>query len=102
MKALRREFEVEAGITVGNSTVYPVHEESARHWAVSMSITQERTNEAGQRERFVNLTTQSFVFFRPQILQLTAVGVEGDLAWTRQAAKNWTAQVSAANPLKPE
>jgi len=101
-EAVKRETDVNAGITVGNSTVYPVHDQSPRHWAVSMSITQQLPNETGQGERLVNITTQSYVFFRPKVLQLTAAGGEGDLAWTRQAAKEWTAQVSAANPLRSQ
>jgi len=97
--AVKRELDVNAGITVGNSTVYPIHDESARHWAFSMSMTQQVPNGTGHRERVVNVVTQSYLFFRPKVLQLTVSGGEVDLAWTRQVAREWTAQVSAANPL---
>jgi len=54
----------------------------------------------GAHGSFEEITTTSYIFFRPRILQLVAGSSDGDLTWTRQAAKDWTAQICAANPLQ--
>jgi len=103
-EAVKHHFDVNAGVTVGDATFYPVHAQSARcrahsfSFSAALSMTNPMVNPASQQLRTTNALTQCYVYCRPHILLLVATGGEDDLAWSRQVVKEWTAQVIMANP----
>lgn len=91
-------YQFDPALSMSQLVPLPVHHEGPRSMAYS-AFTQYRMNdEFGDPFDFIVTVTATFVHVNGRVLFLYAYGAEDDLAWTREAAKAWAADIIAANP----
>lgn len=91
-------YQFDPALSMSQLVPLPVHHEDPRSMAYS-AFTQYRMNDDhGKPFDFIVTVTATFVHVNGRVLFLYAYGAEDDLAWTRNAAKAWAADIIAANP----
>jgi len=87
-----------ASTTVNNLTMLPVHDETSRSVSCSM-LTKFTVNDNGYDQIMESVATITFVHLKGKVLYLYVYAPKEDLEWSRQASKEWLAEIMAANPV---
>ena len=91
-------YQFDPALSMSQLVPLPVHHDGPRSMAYSAFTQYQMNDEFGEPFDFIVTVTATFVHVNGRLLFLYAYGGEDDLAWTREAAKAWTADIIAANP----
>ena len=95
---VRKDHAVDLGLSMNQVVPLPPHDESDRTLAFSMLTSYEMTDAEGNAVSWDASVTATFVHVKGKVVFLYAVGERADLAWSREASREWAAAVVAANP----
>lgn len=91
-------YQFDPALSMSQVVPLPVHHEGPRSMGYSAFAQYRMDDEHGEPFDFIVTVTATFVHVGGRVLFLYAYGAEDDLAWTRDAAKAWAAEIIAANP----
>jgi len=89
-----------ANTTVNNLTMLPFHDETNRSISSSM-LAKFTVNDNGYNQVIESVATITLVHLKGKVLNFYVYAPKEDLEWSRQASKEWLAEVIATNPSSP-
>jgi hypothetical protein len=98
-REISEEFNADLAVEVGGLVPFPIHLDTDNAMASSMFMTVGGTVDGENIGADVLAATTLFLHVKDKLLFLYVYGQESDIEWTREAAKRWSTDIVAANPL---
>jgi len=97
-EGITKTYDVDLAFSVSKMVPMPVHQETDRTLAYSALVRYDMKDEVGNPAPFVAVVTATFTHVKGKVLFLYSYAEGSGLEWSKEASRQWTNAVVAANP----